>query len=80
MNENKIFFFNANVNNFSSCHRGVTFDRKANKYKAQIGVSGHRLHLGYFDDQDDAGKAYDKTARVHHAKPKLNFPRKRRAA
>lgn len=46
--------------------KGVTWDKKAARYRAKIQVDHKRLHLGYFDKLEDASKAYDDAARVHH--------------
>lgn len=44
----------------TSGYRGVTFDKKTNKWKTQIVVNGKIIYLGYFIDKTDAAKAYDK--------------------
>ncbi len=46
--------------------KGVTWDKKAKRYRAKIAVHGKRLHLGYFEKLEDASKAYDDAARIHH--------------
>ena len=48
------------------------------KYKSQICVNGVRVHLGYFDTPEDAGKAYIAAADKFHGefafknRPSLN--------
>ena len=49
--------------NTSSVYKGVCFDKKANKWRAQIRHNGHQIHLGYFSDESDAGRAYDRKAK-----------------
>ena len=46
--------------NCSSQFRGVTWDKKACKWKARIRMAkGKRKHLGYFDMEEEASKAYE---------------------
>ena len=42
--------------------KGVHFDKRAKKWCAQIMIDGIRIHIGYYDDLDDA-----KIARVNKA-------------
>ena len=55
--------------NNASGYRGVSWDKRKQKWVAQIAVNGHRRFLGYFADAIDAAKAYDKaaSARGEHA-------------
>ena len=48
--------------NGTSIYKGVCFDKKANKWKARIKHNGQRIHLGYFTNESDAGRAYDRKA------------------
>lgn len=43
-------------NKFSSKYRGVY--RNRNRYFALMSINGHRLSLGYYDNEEDANKAY----------------------
>ena len=59
-----------------SPYRGVTRDVKRNgKWQANIRINGKRIHLGYFENDIDAARAYDRAAYEHHGEfAKLNFP------
>ena len=50
----------------SSKYKGVDLDRSKNKYRAIISCDGKRIFLGYFNNEIDAAKAYDKAARIYH--------------
>ena len=45
--------------NTSSIYKGVCFNKSKNKWTAQIKHNGQKIHLGYFSDEADAGRAYD---------------------
>ena len=49
------------VSTKSSKYRGVTWDKKASQWKASIRV-GTMEHLGYFDDEAEAARAFDTRA------------------
>ena len=44
--------------NSSSEHTGVCWQKRANKWHAQITIGGKRKHLGYFTDELEAAEAY----------------------
>ena len=61
-------------NNTSSVYKGVYFDKKANKWRAQIKHNGQRINLGYYTDESDAGRAYDlKASELFREFAHLNF-------
>jgi uncharacterized protein (UPF0210 family) len=61
--------------NCSSKYRGVSFHIKIRKWRAEIRYNGIRRHLGYFENEDDAAKAYDQAAKIYHGEfAVLNFP------
>jgi hypothetical protein len=47
----------------SSRFKGVTWDKRANKWLAQIVVKGQGRSLGRYLDETDAARAYDRAAR-----------------
>jgi hypothetical protein len=61
--------------NTSSQYIGVWFDKKRNKWTAQIRYNGRKIWLGYFDSEIDAAKAYDAAAKKYYGEfIRLNFP------
>ena len=49
--------------NATSVYKGVCLVNKTtNKWRAQIKHNDHQIHLGYFSDESDAGRAYDRKA------------------
>ena len=58
-----------------SGYRGVTWARRAATWQAQIQVAGTRKFLGYYDDIEDAARAYDAAAReVYGDDAPVNLP------
>jgi hypothetical protein len=53
-------------NNNTSGYTGVYWNRAAKKWKAEIGVTGKSIFLGYYDDKKEAAKIYDKAALKYH--------------
>lgn len=60
----------------SSAYKGVTFDRQAGKWKAQIGGGGKKnQHLGHYSQELTAALAYDSAARrLFGAYAAVNYP------
>lgn len=55
--------------------KGVTRNRKG--WMARIKVDGKPMHLGTFSSPDEAARAYDLAAQVHHGQfARLNFPQR----
>jgi len=60
----------------TSQHRGVHWYSWRRKWRAEIQVTGTKHHIGYFDHESDAARAYDAAAILYHGpRAKVNFPR-----
>ena len=59
-----------------SKYRGVCWNKSNSSWKACLKVKGKNVHIGYFDDEVDAARAYDvKAYSIRGQGAKLNFPR-----
>lgn len=59
----------------SSQYKGVTWDKDAGKWRAQINIGGHHKGLGRFVSEYDAARAYDVVAKqIFGPFCCLNFP------
>ena len=59
----------------SSKYRGVSFKKKDRKWQASITYNGITKYLGSFKIEEDAARAYDNAAKIHHGEfAVLNFP------
>ncbi len=59
----------------SSQYKGVGWHKKTKKFVARITYKGKRTSLGYYDDEIEAAKAYDKKAKELFGEfAYLNFP------
>jgi hypothetical protein len=62
-------------NTGSSIYKGVYKIKGVEKYAARVDASGRKHHLGRFDNEIEAAKAYDAAARVYQgSQARLNFP------
>lgn len=61
--------------NYSSQYKGVSWDKNRNVWRARIKYKGRSIHLGRFDTEEKAGRAYDAKARELFGEfAWLNFP------
>lgn len=59
----------------SSKYRGVTWDKRCRRWRAQIGFKGKNKFLGDYDHEEDAARAYDAAAqKIFSSFCRLNFP------
>ncbi|MCX5632993.1 MAG: AP2 domain-containing protein [Phycisphaerae bacterium] len=59
----------------SSKYKGVYFMKGINKWRADIYHNNKAIYLGYFENEEDAAKAYDNAAKIYHGDfASLNFP------
>ena len=58
-----------------SKYKGISWVKRKRKWHAQIMFQKKRIHLGYFRDEIEAARAYDRAAMKYHAEfASLNFP------
>lgn len=61
------------VKSHSSRYKGVHFYKRLNKWMAYICPNYSKVHLGYFDSENDAASAYNHAAQQHFGEfAKLN--------
>lgn len=49
----------------SSKFKGVHWLKRARRWQVSLRKNGKKFHLGYFKDEVEAGKAYDRAALIH---------------
>jgi hypothetical protein len=47
----------------TSKYKGVTWNKQHNKWQAQIRVNNKHIHIGYYKNEEDAAREYDKKAK-----------------
>jgi len=58
-----------------SKYKGVYWRKRNRKWQALITFQKEKIYLGYFRNEIDAAKAYDRAARKYHGEfASLNFP------
>jgi hypothetical protein len=61
----------------TSKYKGVSWDKKQNKWHAYIHINGKKIHIGSFEDEILAAKAYDvKSLSLHKEFSNPNFREK----
>lgn len=56
-------------------YKGITLSQYNGKYYAKIKINGMYIHLGTFETEEDAARAYDVAALEHRGEfARLNFP------
>jgi len=59
----------------SSKYKGVSWDTCGNHWRARITFNGKKIHIGHFDDEVEAARAYDRKAwELFGEYAYLNFP------
>mmetsp|Transcript_12622 Transcript_12622/g.31025 ORF Transcript_12622/g.31025 Transcript_12622/m.31025 type:complete len:273 (-) Transcript_12622:559-1377(-) len=56
----------------TSKYTGVSYHANRGKWQVKIRSNGKQKHLGYFEDEIEAARAYNRAAREVHSNPKLN--------
>lgn len=57
---------NAKSRNGKSKYKGVYWFKRDSCWQAQIQVDNVKYHIGYFDDEEEAAKAYEEVAKQIH--------------
>lgn len=59
----------------STCsYKGVSWNKRDRKYQVHITIKNKKRHVGYFDSEEDAARAYDEAARKQYGEfASLNF-------
>jgi hypothetical protein len=51
--------------NNTSGKKGVSFEKRVGRWRASVQVSGKHVHIGHYDNLDEASAAYEASARKH---------------
>ena len=53
-------------NSFNTKAKGYSWNKRSKKWKAVICLNGKKIHLGYFEKEEDAKNAYLKAKAIYH--------------
>jgi hypothetical protein len=59
---NKVVVHSRVSNNKPTKHKGISYHKPTNKWRARIHINGKTIYLGYYIDETEAAKAYEKKA------------------
>ncbi len=48
-----------------SAYRGVSVNKKSQKFQVRISASSKQIHLGEYKNEEEAARAYDRAAMKH---------------
>ena len=54
---------------FNTNAKGYEFDKRINRYASYITLNSKKIHLGYFDTEEEARNAYLKAKEKYHVIP-----------
>ena len=58
-------------NSFNTRAKGISWNKCAKKWAAQIYLNRKKIHLGYFDTEEEARNAYLEAKKKYHIMPQL---------
>jgi hypothetical protein len=65
-NINNLRVISQQENTFNSSSKGYWYIKKNNKWRARICLNSKQIHLGYFDNEEDARNAYLEAKAIYH--------------
>ena len=66
---------NRSTKEHTSRYKGVSWDKRAARWRADLRYGYRSITLGRFESEEDAARAYDRAARRYHGVfARLNFP------
>tara|TARA_B110000285_G_C14523148_1_gene337477 strand:+ start:18 stop:509 length:492 start_codon:yes stop_codon:yes gene_type:complete len=58
-------------NSFNTRAKGISWNKCAKKWMAQIYLNRKKIHLGYFETEEEARNAYLEAKKIYHIMPQL---------